>query len=76
MLLPASPPKAKMAELGLILQQQTQLFDIARQCFGLQQGVNCAANGRKDSLLGGNKPAAIKTVLAGGLHSDLFCLQQ
>jgi len=26
MLLPASPPKAKIAELGLILQQQTQLL--------------------------------------------------
>jgi len=78
MLLPASPPKAKIAELGLILQQQTQLSDDAGQDFYLQwqQGVHSAANSRRDSLLGGNKPAAIKTILAGSLHSDLFCLQQ
>ena len=78
MLLPASPPKAKIAELGLILQQQTQLSDDAGQDFYLQwqQGVDCAANNRQDSPLGGNKPAAIKIILAGGLHSGLFCLQQ
>ena len=78
MLLPASPPKAKIAELGLILQQQTQLPDVAGQefCLQWQQGVHSAANCREDSLLGGDKPAAIKTILAGGLHSDLFCLQQ
>lgn len=77
MLLPASPPKAKIAELGFILQQQTQLSDVAEQYFGQQQpqGVNSAANTRKDSSLGGHKPAAIKTILAGGLHPDAFCLQ-
>lgn len=78
MLLPASLPKAKIAELGLILQQQIQLSDTAVQSVGLQrqQNVRCAASSRKDSLMGGNKPAAIKTILAAGLHSDLFCLQQ